>query len=74
MGEAYGGVTTVYIYVGRATTVFIYVLYMGRKQKYKTEEEKLNARRERQMRYYFKNQKLKQSQSLQRYYDYKENK
>ena len=32
---------------------------MGRKQKYKTEEEKLNARRERQMRYYFKNQQVK---------------
>ena len=47
---------------------------MGRKQKYKTEEEKLNARRERQMRYYFKNQKIKQSQSLQRYYNNKKNK
>ena len=47
---------------------------MGRKKKYKTAEEKLIARRERQMRYYFKNQKIKQSQSLRRYYNNKENK
>lgn len=47
---------------------------MGRKQKYITDEEKLNARRERQMRYYFKNQKVKKEQSLQRYYQKKENK
>jgi len=45
---------------------------MGRKQKYKTDEEKLQARRERQMRYYFKNQKLKQKQALDRYYKNKE--
>lgn len=47
---------------------------MGRKQKYITDEEKLNARRERQMRYYFKNQKIKKEQSLKRYYQKKENK
>ena len=47
---------------------------MGRNQKYKTEEEKLNARRERQMRYYFKNQQVKKEQSLERYYKNKENK
>ena len=47
---------------------------MGRKQKYITYEEKLNARRERQMRYYFKNQQVKKEQSLERYYKKKENK
>ena len=47
---------------------------MGRNQKYKTEDEKLNARRERQMRYYFKNQKVKKEQALERYYIKKENK
>lgn len=47
---------------------------MGRKQKYITDEEKLNARRERQMRYYFKNQKLKQKEALNRYYENKEKK
>jgi len=47
---------------------------MGRKQKYITDEEKLNARRERQMRYYFKNQKVKKEQALERYYIKKENK
>ena len=41
---------------------------MGRNQKYKTEDEKLNARRERQMRYYIKNQQVKKEQSLERYY------
>ena len=45
---------------------------MGRKQKYITEEEKLNARRERQMRYYLRNQKIKQEQALRRYYNKKE--
>lgn len=46
---------------------------MGRKQKYITDLEKMNARRERQMRYYLKNKKLKQKQSLDRYYKNKEN-
>ncbi len=41
---------------------------MGRKQKYITDEEKLNARRERQMRYYFNNQQVKKEQALERYY------
>jgi hypothetical protein len=41
---------------------------MARLKKYKTEEEQLKARRDRQMRYYFKNQDLKKKQSLQNYY------
>jgi hypothetical protein len=41
---------------------------MGRKLKYKTEEEKLKAKRERQMRYYWKNVKQKRKDALERYY------
>lgn len=42
---------------------------MGRKQKYITEEEKLKARRERQMRYYWKNVKKQRKKALERYYE-----
>lgn len=42
---------------------------MGRNIKYKTEEEKLMARRERQMRYYWKNKEFKRKKALERYYD-----
>jgi hypothetical protein len=41
---------------------------MGRKRKYTTDEEKLVARRERQMRYYWKNQDEIKKKNLERYY------
>ena len=41
---------------------------MGRNLKYKTDEEQLKARRERQMRYYFRNQDLKKKQALENYH------
>lgn len=41
---------------------------MGRKLKYKTEEEKLIARRERQMRYYFRNKERFCKKRMERYY------
>jgi hypothetical protein len=41
---------------------------MGRKLKYKTKDEQLNARRKRQMQYYWKNRELKKKQALERYY------
>ena len=44
---------------------------MGRKIKYITEEEKLTARKERQMRYYWKNVKQKRKEALERYYEKK---
>ena len=47
---------------------------MGRKQKYKTEEECLHAKRERQMRYYWKNVKKKRKEALDRYYERKSKK
>lgn len=45
---------------------------MGRKQKYITEEEKLNARRERQMRHYWKHVERLKKENLDRYYKNKE--
>jgi hypothetical protein len=42
---------------------------MGRKQKYKTEEEKLQARKDRQMRYYFRNQEIVKKKNLERYHE-----
>lgn len=43
-------------------------MYMGRKKIYITKEEQLLSRRQRQMKYYWKNsEKLKQS-ALKRYY------
>lgn len=48
---------------------------MGRKIKYKTDEEKIQARRERQMRYYWKNADKLKKQALKRYYEtYRRNK
>ena len=47
---------------------------MGRHIKYKTEEEKLTARKERQMRYYWKNVKQKRKKALERYYGKKQQK
>lgn len=44
---------------------------MGRKLKYKTIEEKNEARKKRQMKYYWKNVELKRKQSLERYYNEK---
>ena len=41
---------------------------MGRKTKYVTEEEQLCARRERQMRYYWKNRDIIKRKNLKRYY------
>lgn len=46
---------------------------MGRKKKYLTDIEKTNARRERQMRYYWKNVKKQRKKSLERYYENKRN-
>lgn len=42
---------------------------MGRKRKYITKEDQVNARRERQMRYYWKNQEEIKRKNLKRYYD-----
>ena len=44
---------------------------MGRKRKYNTEEEIIQARKERQMRYYWKNVKKKRKEALDRYYEKK---
>ena len=45
---------------------------MGRKTKYITDEQKLQARKDRQMKYYWKNQKKRQEYSLKWYYENKE--
>ncbi len=41
---------------------------MGRKLKYKTEQEKLDARRKRQMAYYWRNQEEIKQKNLKRYH------
>jgi len=41
---------------------------MGRTLKYKTPEEKINARKERQMKYYWKNVEKLKKEALERYY------
>lgn len=41
---------------------------MGRKKKYLTEEEKIEARKERQMRYYWRNQEKLKKQNRERYH------
>jgi hypothetical protein len=41
---------------------------MGRKIKYSTKEEKLDARKERQTRYYLKNCEIIRKKNLKRYY------
>lgn len=46
---------------------------MGRKRKYNTTEEKLQADREKSMRYYQKNNKKIKIKNLRRYYDRKSN-
>ena len=46
---------------------------MGRKLKYKTDEEKRIAINEKSMRYYEKNKQLIQKKNLERYYAKKEN-
>lgn len=47
---------------------------MGRKRKYNTDKERLMAKRERQMRYYWKNVDKKRKEALDRYYDRKSQK
>ena len=42
---------------------------MGRKTKYHTKEEKLEARKKRQMKYYWKNQDKIKKKNLQRYHN-----
>ena len=44
---------------------------MGRKKKYITEEEKLQANRDKFMRYYWKNVDKIRKQNLKKYYDKK---
>lgn len=51
---------------------YILFIYMGRKLKYITHEQKLNANREKYMRYYWKNQELVKKKNLKRYYAKKE--
>jgi hypothetical protein len=46
-------------------------MYMGRKQKYFTDEEKLKANRDKYMRYYWKNVKKIRKEKLRKYYENK---
>lgn len=46
---------------------------MGRKLKYKTEEEKRQANRDKYMRYYWRNVKKIRKQKLKEYYENKRN-
>lgn len=46
---------------------------MGRKLKYKTEEEKRISINEKSMRYYWKNQKKIKQKNLKKYYENKRN-
>ena len=48
-------------------------IIMGRKLKYKTQEEKINARKERQMKYYWQNAEKLKKEALKRYYKRKIN-
>lgn len=43
-------------------------MYMGRKLKYKTKEEKLQANRETFMRFYERNKEMVRKTNLERYY------
>jgi len=45
---------------------------MGRIKRYITEEEQIRARKERQMKYYWKNHEEKKKKNLERYYRVKE--
>jgi len=42
---------------------------MGRKKKYLTESDRIEARNKRRMKYYWKNQKMEQLKNLNRYYE-----
>ena len=42
---------------------------MGRKRKYNTEEEKLNANRKKSMRHYWKNSEKIKKKNLKRYHE-----
>jgi len=44
---------------------------MGRQKKYTTDEEKSQARKDRQMRYYWRNSKHLRKEALKRYYKQK---
>lgn len=44
---------------------------MGRKQKYKTEDERIQANRDYFMKYYWKNQEKIKEKNLKRYHDNK---
>jgi hypothetical protein len=46
---------------------------MGRKLKYKTEEEKRQSNRDKFMRYYWKNQEKIKKKNLKRYHENKRN-
>jgi hypothetical protein len=46
---------------------------MGRKRKYNTEEEKLQANRDKYMRYYWRNVDKIRKQKLKEYYENKRN-
>lgn len=47
---------------------------MGRMKKYKTEEEQINARKKRQMKYYWKNKERLQRKARERYHERKKQK
>jgi hypothetical protein len=47
---------------------------MGRKRKYNTEEEKLQANHDKYMRYYWRNQEKIKKKNLKRYYGKKQQK
>jgi hypothetical protein len=48
-------------------------MYMGRKLKYKTEKEQIEARKTRQMKYYELNKQKIKIKNLKRYYENKIN-
>jgi hypothetical protein len=48
-------------------------MYMGRKLKYKTEKEQIEARKTRQMKYYELNKEKIKIKNLKRYYENKIN-
>ena len=45
---------------------------MGRKKKYITEEERIQAKNARRMKYYWQNCKKEKKKNLERYYENKE--
>jgi hypothetical protein len=46
---------------------------MGRRLIYKTDEEQLEARRKRQLRYYYRNQEIAKRKRMERYWKSKRN-